>query len=358
MIRPLPDVLISALMCSFGESFCRCGRAWLCLCFALLLAVGLPTSLNAEPVTHTVKQGDTLSEISQKYGVSMQAIRGANPKTIRRKDMLRIGDKLVIPQSEGEASAHNTRKPPKPGEASGETASEHPEPAGSSTTTQESASKELTYVVKKGDTLSEISAKFGVSLERLRQLNGIKGDRIFAGQTLKLGTDEAAALTRRLLFVSPVRKEIDGPTVKPGRWKYIVVHHSATARGNAKSFAAAHERRGMENGLAYHFVIGNGHGSKDGQIEVGNRWSEQLLGGHLADDELNDHAIGICFVGDFNKTTPTRKQIAAGIELIAYLRKLCGGEPPEFKSHQEINTKPTLCPGKKFPVKSFRRIFQ
>jgi len=64
----------------------------------------------------------------------------------------------------------------------------------------------------------------------------------------------------------------------------------------------------MENGLAYDFVIGNGNGMRDGEIAVGRRWIRQLDGGHLASEEQNKVAIGICLVGNFDKHQPTRGQ--------------------------------------------------
>jgi len=48
------------------------------------------------PVIHVVKGGDTLSEISQEYKVSMEVILGANPQVTNPND-LRIGERLVIP---------------------------------------------------------------------------------------------------------------------------------------------------------------------------------------------------------------------------------------------------------------------
>jgi hypothetical protein len=53
-------------------------------------------------------------------------------------------------------------------------------------------------------------------------------------------------------------------------------------------------------------VIGNGTSSGDGEIEIGNRWRRQINGGHVHSDFLNNIALGICFVGDFNRDTPTK----------------------------------------------------
>jgi len=152
-----------------------------------------------------------------------------------------------------------------------------------------------------------------------------------------------------------VRRAIDRAHVRRGRWKYIVVHNSGSRVGNAHIFDVYHRRvRHMVNGLAYHFVIGNGHGSANGQIEVGHRWVAQLNGGHVASDYLNDIALGICLVGDYNRDVPTKAQLIALNELITYLRYRVGrtqGKESIVKAHKEINPRPTDCPGKYFPYR-------
>ena len=64
-------------------------------------------------------------------------------------------------------------------------------------------------------------------------------------------------------------------------------------------FDASHRKRGMQNGLAYHFVIGNGTDTQDRQIEMGSRWLKQLQGGHVKNHYINEVGIGICLVGNF-----------------------------------------------------------
>lgn len=165
-------------------------------------------------------------------------------------------------------------------------------------------------------------------------------------------------------YLTPaIRKAIDRPgsSVRKGRWRYIVVHNSGTKQGNAKAFEYYHRNvRRMPNGMAYHFVIGNGTSSKDGQIEIGGRWHRQLQGGHVHSDYLNNISLGICFVGDFNKQQPTRKQQEALDELIKYLRKRVGkidGKQASVKPHRDINPPkwPTDCPGDKFPYRWLRK---
>ncbi|MEO7675218.1 MAG: peptidoglycan recognition family protein [Verrucomicrobiota bacterium] len=153
-----------------------------------------------------------------------------------------------------------------------------------------------------------------------------------------------------------VRKKTRALSVKPGRWKWIVVHHSAIKFGNAAIYDRAHRKRGMENGLAYHFVIGNGIDSGDGEIEIGNRWLKQLDGGHVHRDEINKIGIGICLVGDFEQRKPTARQILALRELVEYLRSEVASKI-RFAVHKEIDLRHTNCPGRYFPAAQLHRFY-
>jgi hypothetical protein len=162
-------------------------------------------------------------------------------------------------------------------------------------------------------------------------------------------------------LTSSVIDAIRRAPVKRRRWQFIVVHNSGTRQGNARVFDYYHKHvRRMQNGLAYHFVIGNGTSTGNGQIEVGDRWRRQINGGHVHSDYLNNISLGICLVGDFNRDQPTRAQLDACEELIRYLRDRCGkterGTIP-VKPHREMNPPrwPTDCPGDDFPYSWFRR---
>jgi len=154
-----------------------------------------------------------------------------------------------------------------------------------------------------------------------------------------------------------VRAAIDKAPVARSRWRYIVVHNSGTRQGNAKAFDYYHRNvRKMPNGLAYHFVIGNGTSSGNGQVEIGPRWVRQINGGHVHSDYLNNIALGICLVGDFNRDVPTPEQQEALDELIRYLRNRVGKiehKPAIVKAHKDINPPqwPTDCPGNRFPYR-------
>lgn len=164
-------------------------------------------------------------------------------------------------------------------------------------------------------------------------------------------------------LTSAVRKAIDRAPVTRGRWRYIVVHNSGTRQGSAAAFEHYHRYvRKMQNGLAYHFVIGNGTSTKLGAIEVGNRWHRQMQGGHVHSDYLNNIAIGICLVGDFNQQKVKDGQLDALKELIEYLRRRVGkiqGQAATVRAHKDINPPqwPTDCPGGEFPYAWLRRNF-
>jgi N-acetylmuramoyl-L-alanine amidase-like protein len=149
--------------------------------------------------------------------------------------------------------------------------------------------------------------------------------------------------------------------VQRERWKFIIVHNSGTRQGNARAFDYYHRHvRRMPNGLAYHFVVGNGTSSGNGQIEIGDRWRRQINGGHVHSDYLNNISLGICLVGDFNHTRPTRAQLDATEELIKYLRDRCGkvdGRSIPVRPHREMNPPrwATDCPGDAFPYTWFQR---
>ncbi|PYJ08063.1 MAG: hypothetical protein DMF06_13830 [Verrucomicrobia bacterium] len=149
--------------------------------------------------------------------------------------------------------------------------------------------------------------------------------------------------------------------VQRARWKFIIVHNSGTRQGNARAFDYYHRKiRRMKNGLAYHFVIGNGTSSRNGQIEIGDRWRRQINGGHVHSDYMNNIGLGICLVGDFNRDQPTRPQLEACEELIRYLRERCGqseGRSLIVRPHREVNPPrwATDCPGDAFPYGWFAK---
>lgn len=140
------------------------------------------------------------------------------------------------------------------------------------------------------------------------------------------------------------------------RWRTIVIHHSGTKAGSARSFDKYHrEKRGWDE-LGYHFVIGNGTSTADGMVEVGSRWRKQKHGAHCKtpNNYYNLHGIGICLVGDFTVSRPTAKQLASLDNLLRFLSTEAKIPYSRVISHGEVNHK-TQCPGRYFPMATLRR---
>jgi hypothetical protein len=141
------------------------------------------------------------------------------------------------------------------------------------------------------------------------------------------------------------------------QWKAIVIHNSATDSGNMATIDAAHRAKGWD-GVGYDFVIGNGSGSSNGQIEPTFRWTGQKTGAHCKTPSnwANENAIGICLIGNFNNTRPTAAQMAALNKLVKFLVKRYGIPVSKIYGHKEVpgHSTATDCPGRNFSMSSFR----
>ncbi|MEM9399008.1 MAG: LysM peptidoglycan-binding domain-containing protein [Verrucomicrobiota bacterium] len=282
--------------------------------------------LYAATVSHyVVKKGDSLTSIAKRFGCSISSLRSVNSIS---GDLIFVGQKLVIP-SRYSVSSSKSSKP-----------------------------KNVNHTVKKGEYLSKIATQYGSTVSAIRDANKLEKDTIYVGQNLKVPVGvEVKSEKKELVFVSKAKGTVHVKNLNKKRWKYVVGHHSGTPVGNGQIFDWYHRKRGMENGLAYHFVIGNGSESGDGEIEVSERWKRQIHGGHVKSNWYNEHAIGICMVGDFEKKKPTRKQVASFIELIHYLRTDLVHKKLRLLLHREIRNEKTICPGKFFPAKAMHKLF-
>jgi LysM repeat protein len=218
------------------------------------------------------------------------------------------------------------------------------------------------YTVERGDTIYSIAHHYDIPPAELAERNGLsRSFHVYAGQRLivpgKSAVQAPVAPARAAAHSSlpySIKRVIALAPVRPGRWQYIVVHHSGVDTGTMKAMDHYHrDVRHMENGLAYDFVIGNGSGMGDGEIGVSRRWTLQLDGGHLASEAQNKIALGICLVGNFDERQPTRKEMESLRALVVALMARCNLTARAVKTHQQINIVHTRCPGTKFPAKSF-----
>ncbi|HEX8521685.1 MAG TPA: N-acetylmuramoyl-L-alanine amidase, partial [Tepidisphaeraceae bacterium] len=79
----------------------------------------------------------------------------------------------------------------------------------------------------------------------------------------------------------------------------------------------------QNHGFNDHFLIGNGDGAVDGEIQIGPRWNQQqapALDMRVGAEKAGPQTISICVVGDFDRTVPTPTQIRRLAQLIGTLQ--------------------------------------
>ena len=124
---------------------------------------------------HKVRKGETLSGIAKRYGVSTSRLKQWNhlsSSTVRTGQKLRV----VTPAKGGGQRV-----------ASAESSAERRQHAkGAGKETPRTASR--THRVKKGETLSGIATRYGVTIDSIRQANGLRSSSVQAGKKLKIPT--------------------------------------------------------------------------------------------------------------------------------------------------------------------------
>jgi LysM repeat protein len=130
--------------------------------------------------THKVRKGDTLSEIAEKYGVSVQQLKRLN-KTAANK--LKPGSYITVQMIEKEVPVKESRNEIVAKATKKETI------ANEEQATKTVVSKK-THKVRKGDTLSEIADKYGVSVQQLKRWNGISKNKLKPGSYITVQMTE------------------------------------------------------------------------------------------------------------------------------------------------------------------------
>lgn len=200
--------------------------------------------------------------------------------------------------------------------------------------------QDIFHTIAPGETLWRLSKMYDVKIEDIMRANNLTKPK-----ELEMG--------QRLLIpqAAPPRPVI--PLYRSNKWKYIIIHHSATNEGSAFSLFDLHLKRGF-SGLGYHFIIDNGTSGKgDGQIEVSPRWIKQQNGAHCQASGMNYKGIGICLVGNFSKEKVSKKQMEALVYLVNILREYYHIPIKNIIGHGQVAGARTECPGSNFPWQKF-----
>lgn len=120
---------------------------------------------------HRVRQGETLSQIALRYGISVRAIAEVN--RIRNVHRLRLGQHLIIPLSDWKAVTRAST---------------------GSTETDRSGSRPAVYTVRRGDSLYKIALRYGLTVDKLASWNNLRlRQTIYPGQKIRLSNPAQSA---------------------------------------------------------------------------------------------------------------------------------------------------------------------
>ena len=167
----------------------------------LCLAALAPSRVDADASVLVVQQGDALSSIAKRAGVSVQEIKDWNDLD---GDMIRIGQKLIVrraaarskaqdgidwtPPFDYGASASKSGTPGEPRIAARDSSSAVATRLSEDAAKGRKPDRGRTYRVQKGDTLTAIALRHRTTVGELLASNpGLRADRIFPGQTIDIG---------------------------------------------------------------------------------------------------------------------------------------------------------------------------
>jgi LysM repeat protein len=162
------------------------------------------TAVAAAPASYRVQSGDTVSGIAARFGLSTAAVLAMNG--LSWKSLIFPGQVLALA---GPAAA---------------SAAPAPAPAAPAPAT-------TTYTVARGDTISGIAGRFGVTTKAVLAANGLSSSSlIFPGQKVRIpGITTAAINTPAPVVAAPVAAPAPLPVAAPGQ----VVALTDEMRGNA-----------------------------------------------------------------------------------------------------------------------------
>lgn len=131
-----------------------------------LVVLGLVAAGGA---AYTVRSGDTLSELAQRHGVSVDSLVAEN--SISNPNHIVVGQTLTIPGQAGEGAAPS-----------------------SSTTSSSGGGEAATHVVQSGESLAAIAKRYGLSVQQLAAANGITDvNTVWAGSLLRVAAEPPPA---------------------------------------------------------------------------------------------------------------------------------------------------------------------
>ena len=120
---------------------------------------------------HRMKKGETLPQVAARYGMSIETLRSVNG--IGPRQTVPTGYALLVPMQQPSAEAAASLE--------------------EAVFTTVPINRTFYYAVRRGDTLTDIAARYGVTIADLRHWNHLTHDSVRAGQKLRVTSDVAPA---------------------------------------------------------------------------------------------------------------------------------------------------------------------
>jgi membrane-bound lytic murein transglycosylase D len=150
---------------------------------------------------YRVKKGESIATIARKLSVSRADLAEANSLTI--KSQVRAGQELIVPRAPTTLLNARVERPAPGANSKASAVAEAAEANGNGATEDRvsvkrasadadedgAATKNITYRVKRGDTLFSIARAFETTVETLRSMNRLRGDHISPGDRLTIQTN-------------------------------------------------------------------------------------------------------------------------------------------------------------------------
>ncbi|MDA3960119.1 MAG: N-acetylmuramoyl-L-alanine amidase [Planctomycetota bacterium] len=218
----------------------------------------------------------------------------------------------------------------------------------------------MNYQVAQGDSLSTVARRSGLSISQIVEANNLRSRHLDVGQRLYLPGVKSMTPTR--VFKPEARpamtKGQNFQLVKRSQWgaqqlrpnhdpmngiQRLTLHHTSEIPGmmdrSDRELVAAVQRYHQDHqgwaDIGYHYIIG-----RDGQVYEGR--PVKVQGAHVGGTR-NHHNVGIAAIGDFHRSLPKGKQLAAieGFLCDQIDRHSISGK--QVFGHRELGN--TICPG-------------
>jgi membrane-bound lytic murein transglycosylase D len=169
-----------------------------------------------ERLAYTVKRGDTIGHIAEWYSVRASDLRNWN--NIGYGSAIHAGEELVVWVEASKAERLkrvNDMSFSEKQDLARKEVGTNGDVVASNGSTRESDNGRgwIQYTVQPGDALERIAKVFGVSVNDLRTWNGLKGNKIVAGQSIEIYS-EPEERTKIIATPAPVRKAETKPAAK------------------------------------------------------------------------------------------------------------------------------------------------